>query len=641
LLDSADILGPHGPLARRLPGFVARPGQRQMAARIEQALADNGVFIAESGTGTGKTFAYLVPALRSGKKVLISTGTKHLQDQLHHRDLPFIRDALEIPVTAALLKGRGNYLCRHRLQRLEGGGAGRRMQAELTRLNVWARRTRHGDIAEASEVPEDSDVWPLVTSTSENCLGPRCPQYDDCCVNRARRAALAAEVVVVNHHLFFADLALREEGFGQLLPGVQAVIFDEAHQLPEVASDFFGVSLGSRQLLNLCRDAVAEDIKEKSGLAPLPETARRVEKAVADLRLAFGSEPRRGPGSALEEGEALRAALAGLKSRLTELSALLESAAPRGPGLANCSRRAAEALERLYLVLDHPPSGHVVWFETAARAFSLRLTPLDVAAPFRAHTAAGAKAWIFTSATLAVEGSFEHFQSQLGLEEAETALWDSPFDYARHTLLYLPPGLPEPAASHYTERVIEAALPVLKASQGRAFLLFTSHRALKAATALLAGRLAYPLLVQGSAPRSELLARFRELGNAVLLATSSFWEGVDVRGSALSCVVIDKLPFAAPDDPVLAERAAAMELAGHSPFMEYMLPNAVIALKQGAGRLIRDEHDHGVLMLCDPRLLTKGYGKVFLDSLPPMPRTDRVQDVRRFFRTADARAVSL
>jgi ATP-dependent DNA helicase DinG len=630
--SSQDILSDRGPLAKSVAGFVPRRAQQEMAARIEQALADRSTFIAESGTGTGKTFAYLVPALLSGRKILISTGTRHLQDQLYHRDLPVIRDALAVPVSTALLKGRANYLCRHRLERaeIEARFSGRRDAADLARIRDWAGRTRQGDIAEVSGIPEDSSLWPQVTSTAENCLGGGCPRYDECHVNRARREALAADVVVVNHHLFFADLALREEGFGQLLPGVDAVIFDEAHQLPDVASNFFGLSLSSHQIAGLCRDSVAEDLKEHSDIAELPAAAQALEKAAADFRLAFGVEPRRDAWSRLDDG-GFHAALAELRARLAKLSAVLEAAAAKGQGLANCARRASALLDRLLTISENPPADYVAWFETGARTFTLYLTPLDIAVPFRQCTANGKKAWIFTSATLAINKSFAHFQAQLGLDDAETGLWDSPFDYARRTLLYMPPRLPMPSAPDYTDAVLDAAMPVLRASRGRAFILFTSHRALKVAAARLRDALDYPLLVQGDAPRSELLRRFRAAGNAVLLGTGSFWEGVDVRGEALSCVIIDKLPFASPDDPVLQARAGAMEQAGRSPFMEYQLPEAVIALKQGVGRLIRDETDRGVLMLCDPRLLSKGYGKTFLASLPPMPLTRDLGEVERFF----------
>jgi ATP-dependent DNA helicase DinG len=639
-VDSTEALGAFGPLARRIAGFTARAGQQDMAAHIERALADQSMLIAESGTGTGKTFAYLVPALLSGKKVLISTGTRNLQDQLFHRDLPAVREALAVSGRIALLKGRANYLCLHRLERAEGEArfTSRRDSEMFARVHDWAARTRSGDVSELAEIPEDAEIWPWVTSTPENCLGAKCDRYDDCHVNRARREALAAEVLVVNHHLFFADLALKEEGFGQLLPGVEAVIFDEAHQLPEVASNFFGLMVSAHQLVNLCRDTIAEELKEQSTVPGLQAAAEKMEKAVADLRLAFGREPQRGPWAAATARKGFRTALDDARSRLTDLTNLLDKAAAKGTGLANCFRRASGYLDRFIMLCETPPPEYIPWFETTPRGFLLRLTPLDVANPFRTCMADHPRAWIFTSATLAVDGNFDHFRQQLGLDGAETGVWDSPFDYARQALLYLPERLPEPSAPEYTERVLETALPVIAASRGRAFLLFTSHRALKFAAEWLAGKLPYPLLVQGSAPRAELLERFRALGNAVLLGTGSFWEGVDVRGEALSCVIIDKLPFATPDDPVLQARASAMEEAGRNPFMEYQLPNAVIVLKQGAGRLIRDVQDRGVLMLCDPRLLRKNYGKAFLASLPPMPRTRDVADVQVFFDAASADA---
>jgi ATP-dependent DNA helicase DinG len=634
---SAEELGADGSLARALGGFRARTGQREMAARIETAIADHSVFIAESGTGTGKTFAYLVPALLSGKKVLISTGTRNLQDQLFRRDLPLVRDALGTGRTAALLKGRANYLCRYRFERALAEGGGQRVAAELVRVGDWATTTKSGDIGEFAGLAEDAEVWPLVTSTPENCLGGACPQFDVCYVNRARREALAADVLVVNHHLFFADLALKEEGFGQLLPGVEVVIFDEAHQLADVATNFFGVSVSGHQLIGLCRDALAEELKEHSGIADLKPALAKTEKAVADFRLAFGVDARRDAWAKVAGAKAVAAALGTLRATLADLGTILDAAAARGPGLAGCARRASELLDRVLLTTGDDSDEYVRWFETTARGFSLALTPLDIAVPFRQHVVPD-KAWVFTSATLAVNGDFSHFQSQLGLDRAETGRWDSPFDYARQALLYVPTGLPEPAAPEYTERVIEASLPVLEASRGRAFVLFTSHRALRRATELLRDRLPYPLLIQGSLPRGELLERFRAAGNAVLLGTGSFWEGVDVRGEALSCVIIDKLPFASPDDPVLRARAAAMEQAGRSPFMEFQLPEAVIALKQGVGRLIRDEHDRGVLMLCDPRLFGKGYGRLFLASVPAMARTRAVEDVRAFFGTAPVAA---
>lgn len=631
LSSSAAVLSDEGPLKRAHPDFSPRPAQQDMARVIEETIEHQGVLVAESGTGTGKTFAYLVPALLSGKRVLISTGTRALQDQLFSRDLPLVRKALGSAAQIALLKGRANYLCLYRFERHETEAAGARHAREFANVRAWTRQTKSGDIAELEALPEDAEYWPHITSTAENCLGGDCPQYDDCYVNRARREALAADLVVVNHHLFCADLALREEGFGQLLPGAQAVIFDEAHQLPDVASGFFGVSVSSHQVIGLCRDTATEETRSRSGVGGLLDAAHRVEKASADLRLAMGVEPRRAAWEAPDGARRFTPALKKLTDELTVLSKALEAAAPTAEGLANASRRASDLLGRLMTVSENPPGDSVAWFETGPRSYALRLTPLNVGSVFHERTASNQASWVFTSATLSVNGDFSHFLNQMGLAQAETAVWPSPFDYASQTLLYLPEDLPAPGDPRYIELAVNAARPVIEAAKGRTFFLFTSHRALSTAADLLAGRMDYPLLVQGRAPKAQLLERFRELGNAVLLGTASFWEGVDVRGEALSCVIIDKLPFAAPDDPVLQARARALEEAGGNAFMQYQLPEAVIALKQGAGRLIRDERDHGVLMICDPRLLTKNYGRLFLASLPPMPQTRELADVQAFF----------
>jgi ATP-dependent DNA helicase DinG len=602
-----------------------------MAEHIEHVLAEDGIFFAESGTGTGKTFAYLVPALLSGKKVVISTGTKHLQDQIYRGDLPLVREALAVPVTTALLKGRVNYLCLHRMQQAQlDGQLDQHNAVLLQQVADWSHVTRSGDISEATDVPEDASIWPYVTSTTDNCLGGQCPSFDDCHVRKARKAALDADVLVVNHHLFFADLVLRDEGFGRLLPGVDAVIFDEAHQMPEIASLFFGQSVSRSQIEGLCRDSLAEELREQSGIDGLRNAIDRVMKTTADFRLSCGGEPTRGAWEQFSNKARLNA-LETLFDQLSVLSELLAMAADHGEGLGNCYRRSLEIMDRLDSFKDGGGSESVRWLETFRRGFTLYTTPLDVSRPFLERAEIDEHSWVFTSATLAIDGSFDHFQRQFGLDEAETMQWPSPFDFENRTLMYLPEGLPQPNHPNYTQLVVDAAVPVLEASRGRAFMLFTSFRALNIAAELLPKRVDYPLLVQGTAPKQELLQRFREQGNAVLLGTSSFWEGVDVRGEALSCVIIDKLPFAAPDDPVLQARGRALESQGRNAFMEYQLPQSVISLKQGAGRLIRDEHDSGVLMLCDPRLLGKGYGKIFLASLPPMPKTRELDQVQNFF----------
>jgi ATP-dependent DNA helicase DinG len=640
-----EILGPAGPLSRHLSGFAPRAQQQAMAETVAQVLARDGLLIAEAGTGTGKTFAYLVPALlysyTQGKKVMISTGTKNLQDQLFHRDLPLLREALGIPVSVALLKGRANYLCPHRLALLEGRQLRAEQQDQLARIRTWLGRTERGDIAELTAVSEDAPIWPLVTSTTDNCLGSECPVFSDCFVNKARKDAQAAEVLVVNHHLFFADLALRDEGFGEVLPGVNAFIFDEAHQLPEVASNFFGVNLSGRQLLELGRDTLVELHAEAPDVDSVETGITKLEKAVRDFRLALGIDNQRAPWTNVSDDQALNNAADDLVAALSRLDEELEGLAERGKGLERCWRRCLELQARLAQFLDGMEEdegpGHIQWFETHSRGFVVHMTPLHVSDTFRNYIDQRRGAWVFTSATLAVADSFQHFARELGIEDAQAERWDSPFDFAHQALLYVPTELPQPNTPSYTPAVIEAALPVIRASGGRTFFLTTSYRALHQVAEQLAEHIDYPLLVQGSLPRGELLQRFRELGNAVLVGTSSFWEGVDVRGEALSCVIIDKLPFSSPGDPVLQARLDAMRSQGLNPFFDYQIPQAVITLKQGVGRLIRDVSDRGVLMICDPRLFGKGYGRTFRNSLPPMPVSRDLADVQAFF-AGDAQA---
>ena len=628
-----DWLGPDGPLARAVPGFAPRVQQQRMAAAVAEALRERHTLVVEAGTGTGKTFAYLVPALLSGQRILISTGTRHLQDQLFHRDLPVVREALGLPVQVALLKGRANYLCQHRLSvtRAEGRLAAREQIDQLAAIADWAGRTRSGDIAELTAIGEDAAIWPRVTSTADNCLGSDCDWFGECHVLRARREAQEAEVVVINHHLLFADMALKEEGFGELLPSVDALIIDEAHQLPATASQFFGSSLGSRQLQELARDAVAEYVREAGSASGLPDTAQRLENAVQDVRLALGRGEQRAAWKQVAASRPLQAALRTLAEQIEALAAQLEAQAPRSRGLDACWRRALALREQLRQSTETPPADHVHWFETHRRSFRIQLTPLDIADLFRARRQALPDTWIYTSATLSVNGSFSHFATRLGLDEPVSLQLDSPFDFARNALLYLPDAMPDPNSAQYVQRVLEVAEGVIEAACGRTFLLFTSYRALHEAARRLRGRCLFPLLVQGDAPRSELLERFRELGDAVLLGTSSFWEGVDVRGEALSCVLIDKLPFASPGDPVLQARIEALRKRGGNPFVEEQLPHAVITLKQGVGRLIRDVDDRGVLVLCDPRLTSRSYGRVFLDSLPAMRQTRDPGEVLAFF----------
>jgi ATP-dependent DNA helicase DinG len=629
--------GPRGPLAAAVPGYRTRPQQIEMALRVAEAIRDNTVLVCEAGTGTGKTFAYLAPALLSGGKIIISTGTKTLQDQLYHRDLPTLRNALKVPATTALLKGRANYVCHYHLERnLAGDRLGSRETAAHMRvLSRFARVTRTGDKSECAEVPEQAPAWSLATSTRENCLGQSCPKLRDCFVMAARREALAADIIVVNHHLFFADVMLKDEGMAELLPACNAVIFDEAHQLPETATLFFGESLSTGQLVELARDVRAEVLLNAKDARDEPKLAAALDKAARDLRLSVSAEGARFSAPAIMRRREFSDALAALDSALESLCAGLRPLAERAEGLARCADRAGDARALLERWRDDERGDRVRWVEVFGHSLHLNATPLSVSGVFRRQLEGRPRAWIFASATLSVGGDFSHYRSEMGLEEALTACWDSPFDYAGQALLYVPRKLPDPNSDEHTRAVVAASLPLIAAIGGRAFLLFTTLRAMRLAHGLLREdfqkrSLEYPLLLQGEGSRSELLERFRKLGNAVLLGSSSFWEGVDVRGDALSLVVIDKLPFAPPDDPVLAARLESIERGGRNPFMDYQLPQAVISLKQGAGRLIRDETDRGVLAICDPRLFSKPYGRRILRSLPPMRLVRDLDEVLRF-----------
>ncbi len=638
--DIASIFSADGLLAKAIKDYRPRQQQTEMAQAIAKAVAGREILVAEAGTGTGKTFAYLAPALLSGGKVIVSTGTKTLQDQLFFRDIPAMRDALKVPVSIAMLKGRANYICHFYLARAKAEG--RFMVREdalfLPKIERYAAASQSGDKSLLGEVPENAGIWSYVTSTRENCLGQECTYHKECFVMEARKRAQAADVVVVNHHLFFADVMLRDEGLAELLPASNAVIFDEAHQLPETASLFFGENLSTHQLLELARDAQTEALTSAKDFADLPKATAKLEKAARDLRLVFPQDTGRLPVLVAEGKKDFKDALADVQSSLAELNVMLESQAERAEGLKNCWQRGAQFADQLKRWVGDENREQVRWVELFNRALQLNSTPLSIAEIFQKQIGSQPRAWIFTSATLAVKQNFNHYQSQMGLLEATTACWDSPFDYGNQAVLYVPQGMPEPNTSAYTQAVVEAALPVIKASGGRAFLLCTSLRAMREAHELLTEhfekeKLEFPLLLQGQGSRSELLERFRQLGNAVLVASQSFWEGVDVRGSALSVVIIDKLPFSPPDDPVLSARIEKINREGRNAFMEYQLPHAVITLKQGAGRLIRDETDRGVLMICDPRLLTKQYGRRIWQSLPPMKRTRDIAEVERFFES--------
>ena len=660
MLDLEDIFGQGGPLERALPDFRVRREQLHMAERIAAALAAGETLVVEAGTGTGKTFAYLVPALLSGKRVLVSTGTRTLQDQLYSKDLPLVGAALGRPAGVALLKGRANYLCRYRLAAAAGTGeqltmiggepgSNRSSRAMLTRIARWARTTRSGDLAEVGGLSDSHPVWAQVTSTRETCLGARCPEISRCHVALARRAALDADIVIVNHHLLLADLALKEDGFGDLLGSADAVILDEAHQIPDLATQFFGASVSSRQIESFLREVQLELRKAPPGGAArapekvesraLAEHAHAAEEGLLELRAAGLPAPAAAAAAsrmtwAAHGGRLGEAAL----SLADSLGRLAESLAALGDDVATqqLASRGADLAASLSRIASTDELEGARALEVTARGITLSLMPFDISTRFRALIEARRGAWIFTSATLSLGEEFGHFTGRLGIAECSTLRIDSPFDHERQSLLYLPAGMPDPRSPDYVAAVIDTALPLIEAAGGGAFVLFTSHRALAQGAALVRARwdgaVPHRLFVQGEAPRERLLQEFREDGNGVLLGTASFWEGVDVKGEALRLVVIEKLPFASPDDPLVRARIEHLNATGANAFRDYQLPEAALALKQGAGRLIRSEDDYGAVVICDPRMLARSYGRVFLAALPPMTVTQDPDEVRRFLR---------
>jgi len=651
------VFAPGGVLERAVPGFRHRPQQLEFAQSVLEAIRSDGVLIAEAGTGTGKTFAYLVPALLAGGRVIVSTGTKTLQDQLFHRDLPRVRQALGLSIDTALLKGRANYVCLHHLEEAALGGmfGSREEVSHLQKIRSFAARTMTGDKSECADVPETSGAWAQATSTRENCLGSGCRHYQECFVMKARKRAADANVIVVNHHLFFADVALRDEGAGELLGAANTVVFDEAHHLPDLARLFFGQAISTSQLLELARDARVAEAQHARESTDMGDAADALERAARDLRLALGNAAGRTALNALRDRAGFDRAMDALAAELERFVEKLRAQEERAEEIRNCRVRADELLARVAGWRDadarpkedafgEPAGAEVVrWVEAYPQSAVLYMTPLDVARIFQQQMTGEGRSWIFTSATLSVNGDFGHYQREMGLPDAVTKSWPSPFDFERQALLYVPEGLPDPNSEGYANAVIEAAWPVVRASGGHAFLLFTSLRAMDRAHDRLAAKLEaegldWPLLLQGSGAKNELLERFRRSPHAILVASQSFWEGVDVKGEQLSVVVIDRLPFNPPDDPVLAACIERINRAGGNAFMDYQLPRAVISLKQGAGRLIRDEADRGTLMICDPRLVDKPYGRRIWRALPPFRRTRKLADVEAFFSNAAAPA---
>lgn len=629
------IFNSNGLLSKIIDGYLPRKSQFEMAQVIEESIIKEQNLIVEAGTGTGKTFAYLIPAINSRKKVIISTGTKNLQDQLYNHDLPLIQKALNINLKSALLKGRANYLCTYRLENTlnHGFDYNRRDAIALKHIKAWSKRTKIGDITEIFAVTDNNPVWTKVTSTVDNCLGQDCSEYKDCFLVKARQKAQEAEIIVVNHHLLCADWSLRKTGFGEILPNADVIIIDEAHQLPEIASNFLGTALTDNQLSELTTDILHESSKNAKDMPDLQAGCEDLQYMVKDLRLAFGVEVRRGHWQEIENNSKIFSALHIIREQLAKLANQLEAASVRSKGLDSCFNRTKEMESWLGSLITDNSGKWIRWYEIYKKSFKLKKTPLDIANEFNLFMRQHEASWIFTSATLSVNNNFNHFSQSLGLSSTKSISWESPFDFTSQCLFYHPRNLPNTDDVNFTEKIVKFALPVLLASKGRAFFLFTSHKALKKATEILQNKIEYPLLTQGTCAKSELLNQFKAKGNAILLATASFWEGVDVRGDALSCVIIDKLPFVSPQDPVLKARLDMIKKAGQNPFVDYQLPVAVIALRQGIGRLIRDVHDRGVLMICDSRLLKRTYGRVFLDSMPAMKRTQEIQEVVDFFKS--------
>ncbi|PSV99213.1 ATP-dependent DNA helicase [Photobacterium iliopiscarium] len=630
----AKFFAADGALDKAIPGFQARQPQIDMAKAVADAIKKQSQLVVEAGTGTGKTFAYLVPALVSGKKTIISTGSKNLQEQLFHRDLPLMANALGFTGRVALLKGRSNYLCIDRLSRQitesHGDHSDPVMLSLLIKTRQWSSSSKTGDLGECEDVAEDSPVIPMITSTNDNCLGRECPSYDDCFVVKARRKAMEADIVVVNHHLFLADLAMKDNGFGELIPEAEVFIFDEAHQMPDIASQYFGQNLSSRQLIELAKDIEIGYRTEAKDMRQLQKAAARLQQAAFEMRIILGDPGFRGNWREASQTPAVKRELVRLNDALDLIYDVLKLALGRSQLLDAAFERATLLKARLKRVVDTSIIGYSYWYECTPRQFSLNITPLSVADKFSERMKEQKGAWIFTSATLAVDDDFSHFCHRLGLQPKQQFSLESPFDYASQALLCVPRHLPEPNSYGLADKLIELLAPVIEANAGRCFFLCTSHQMVRDLAEGFRARLDLPVLAQGETSKQKLLAEYLERGNALLVATGAFWEGIDVRGQALSCVIIDKLPFTAPDDPLLKARIEDCRLRGGDPFAEVQVPDAVITLKQGVGRLIRDTQDKGVLVICDNRLVTRAYGAVFLRSLPPIPRTRSVAGVSEF-----------
>ena len=649
----AAALSPGGPLARSIPAFETREAQVRLAAAVSRAFAAGGVLLAEAGTGTGKTLAYLIPAILSGHRVLVSTGTKNLQEQIYFKDLPLLRQALGVPFTATCMKGRGNYLCLHRFEAWRDSALIRTFDEtqSIRMIDEWSRQSETGDRAELEDLPEDAPFWPDISASAENCIGAECPRYDACFVTRMRQRAAASDVVIVNHHLLCADAAVRQNAYGEVIPACERTVIDEAHQLEDVATQYFGRGIGTYRLDTLARDldraAASDQFPDRERAADLRTDVGRVRdharlffSTLQMLRVAAGGGTSGDARIRIRPSHTARAAEAGLAlaGALEAVEADIALTKDTSEELLSLARRAGEARDDIKFLLRADDPDYVYFLEVRGRGVYLRASPIDVSYIIREVLLDRMKTLVFTSATLTADGSFEYFRNRLGVGDAAEIRLDSEFDYARQAILYLPRKMPDPRSPQFVQAAAGEIVEILKRTSGRAFVLFTSYANLREVRAVAESELEFPILVQGTAPRSALLRDFKATPHAVLLATSSFWQGVDVVGEALSCVIIDKLPFASPGDPITAARIEAVNARGGSAFEEYQVPLAVLALKQGLGRLLRHRLDRGVLAVLDPRLRTMGYGRRFLSSLPPAPVTHALDDVARFFAPPDSPA---
>ena len=649
----AAAFAPGGPIALALDGFEARNGQLEMADAASAVFADGGVLLAEAGTGTGKTLAYLIPAILSRRRVLVSTGTKNLQEQIFYKDLPVLKQSLGVPFTAAYMKGRGNYLCLHRFDDYKQGGSAQSLgftrdeSVYIRLIDEWSRETETGDRAELEDLPEDLPFWKDIAASSENCIGTECPRYQDCFVTRMRQRAAESDLVIVNHHLLCADAAVRQSDFGEVIPTCHYAVVDEAHQLEDVATQYFGIVVSNYRIDDLGRDvdrAVAAKLIEDAETADtLKDRAERVRdharpffSALQMIRFdgpgVVGNETRIRIGSpqinrVADEGLALVRSLEALEAEI----ALARNAPPDVLALGT---RAADLRKDLDFLLRADDTGFVYYLDVRGRGVYLRASPIDVSSIVRDLLIDRMSGTVLTSATLSVDGSFEYVRSRLGIRKATEIRLPSEFDYRRQAILYLPHRMPDPRSREFAAAVAQEVVAIVKRTRGRAFVLFTSYANLREVQTRASAEIEYPILVQGTAPRSALLRDFKATPNAVLLATSSFWQGVDVVGEALSCVIIDKLPFASPGDPITSARIEAITARGGSAFGEYQIPLAILALQQGLGRLLRHRQDRGVLAVLDPRLRSMAYGRRFLASLPPAPVTNDLEDIEQFFETS-------